>query len=79
MLPISLCFLEGKKYHYYRRWLTSSEVFLFLFSFWLISKRHERDNELFVVKKKSQRKSLVVWSSDIQILIWICVYSRGAC
>lgn len=38
----------------------------FSFSFRLISKKQERDNEVFVVKRKSQKKSLIIWNSDIQ-------------
>ena len=38
----------------------------FSFSFRLISKKQERVNEVFVVKRKSQKKSLIIWNSDIQ-------------
>ena len=38
----------------------------FSFSFGLISKKQERDNEVFVIKTKNQKKSLIIWNSDIQ-------------
>lgn len=38
----------------------------FSFSFGLISKKQERDNEVFVIKTQNQKKSLIIWNSDIQ-------------
>lgn len=65
MLPI-LYFLDGKKVPLWVITTGWHHQKCFSFSFRLISKKQERDNEVFVVKRKSQKKSLIIWNSDIQ-------------